>query len=57
MSTFRKKHKENDIEHPMSSTLLGRDILGINPNNPALNKTTIDLQDEKLSTDYTCRVK
>lgn len=57
MSTFRKKNKENDIEHPMSSTLLGRDILGINPNNPALNKTTIDLQDEKLSTDYTRRIK
>ena len=57
MSFFRNKNSENDIETPISSTLLGRDILGVNPNNPALNKTTIDLQDEKLSTDYTSRIK
>ncbi len=57
MSFFRNKNSENDIETPISSTLLGRDILGVNPNNPALNKTTIDLQDEKLSTDYTSKIK
>ncbi|AEY65797.1 hypothetical protein [Clostridium sp. BNL1100] len=57
MSFFRNKTVVNDIEAPISSTLLGRDILGVNPNDPALNKTTIDLQDEKLSTDYTSRIK
>ncbi|EPR13965.1 hypothetical protein [Ruminiclostridium papyrosolvens] len=57
MSFFKNKNGVNDIETPISSTLLGRDILGVNPNNPVLNKTTIDLQDEKLSTDYTSRIK
>ena len=57
MSFIRNKSSVNDVETPMSSTLLGRDILGINPNNPALNKTTMDLQDEKLSTDYTSKIK
>ena len=57
MSFFRNKNVVNDIETPISSTLLGRDILGINPNNPALNKSTIDLQDEKLSTDFTSKIK
>lgn len=57
MSFIRNKSSVNDVENPMSSTLLGRDILGINPNNPALNKTTMDLQDEKLSTDYTNKIK
>ncbi|WP_173585618.1 hypothetical protein [Ruminiclostridium josui] len=57
MNFFRNKNVVNDIEAPIASTILGRDILGVNPNNPALNKTSIDLQDEKLSTDYTSRIK
>ncbi len=57
MSFFNNKNSGSDIETPISSILLGRDILGVNPHNSALNKTTIDLQDEKLSTDYTRRIK
>ncbi len=57
MSFLKNKNSIKDVEAPISSSLLGRDILGINPNNPALSKTSIDLQDEKLSTDYTSRIK
>lgn len=52
MSQYKKTYKVNDIERPISSNILGRDILGINPNISAINKTCIDLQDEALSLDY-----
>jgi hypothetical protein len=57
MPSYTRKNKITDIEHPMSSSLLGRDILGINPEVPAINKTIMDLQDEDISTDYTRKIK
>lgn len=57
MPPYKKTNKVNDIEKPLSSNILGRDILGINPNIPAINKTDIDLQDETLSMDFTKKMK
>ena len=57
MVPYSKHKKVNDIEHPIASNILGRDILGINANVPAINKTSIDIQDEELSTDFTSKIK
>jgi hypothetical protein len=57
MAPYNKSKKVNDIESPLASNFLGRDILGINANVPAMNKTSSDIQDEELSTDYTNKIK
>lgn len=57
MSPYTQKNKIKDVEHPTSSSILGRDILGVNANNPFLSKSTIDLQDEELNTDYSRNTK
>ncbi|MDF2984597.1 MAG: hypothetical protein K0R50_107 [Eubacterium sp.] len=57
MSPYKKTNKVSDIEKPISSNMLGRDILGINPNISAVNKTSTDIQDEELSMDYMRKIK
>ncbi len=57
MSPYKKSNKVNDIERPLSSNILGRDILGINPNISAINKTDLDLQDEALNMDFMKKIK
>lgn len=57
MTPYSKGNKVNDIERPISSNILGRDILGINANIPSMNKTSIDIQDEEISTEYITKVK
>jgi len=57
MPPYKKTHKVNDIERPISSTILGRDILGVNPNVQAINKTVIDQNDEELNMDYIRKIK
>ena len=57
MSPYKKTNKVNDIERPISSTILGRDILGINPNIQAINKTDIDQYDEALNMDSMRKIK
>lgn len=57
MAPYSKHKKVNDVEHPMTSNILGRDILGINANIPAINKTSIDTQDEELSMDFNSKIK
>lgn len=57
MPPYKRTNKVNDIEKPVSSNILGRDILGINPNISAINKTNIDQQDEALNIDYMPKIK
>lgn len=57
MSPYKKTNKVKDIERPISSTILGRDILGINPNIQAINKTDLDQYDETLNTDSMRKIK
>ncbi len=57
MSPYKKSNKVNDIEKPLSSNIFGRDILGINPNISAINKTDLDLQDEALNMDFMKKIK
>ncbi len=57
MTQFKKTSKVNDIEKPISSNLLGRDILGINPNVAAINKTGLDIEVEALSNDFMRKIK
>ncbi len=57
MSPYKKTNKVNDIERPISSNILGRDILGVNPNIPAINKTDLDQYDETLNTDSMRKIK
>ncbi len=57
MPPYKKTNKVNDIERPLSTNILGRDILGINPNISAINKTDLELQDEALSMDFTKKIK
>jgi hypothetical protein len=57
MSPYSRKNKVSDIESPMSSNILGRDILGINMNVPSMRKTSIDLQDEENNPDFINKVK
>lgn len=53
----RKSTKVNDIEKPISTNILGRDIFGINANIASMSKTSIDLQDEELSLEFINKVK
>jgi len=57
MSPYNKGKKVNDIESPLASNILGRDILGINANVPSMSKTSIDLQDEEFNIEYINRIK
>lgn len=57
MVPYNKSNKVNDIESPLASIILGRDILGINANIPSMSKTTIDIQDEELNTEYINKIK
>ncbi len=57
MQPSGKSTKVNDIEKPISTNILGRDILGINANIPSMSKTSIDLQDEELSLEFINKVK
>jgi hypothetical protein len=57
MAPYNKSKKVNDIESPLSSNLFGRDILGINANIPSMSKTSIDIQDEELNTEYINKIK
>lgn len=57
MAPYNKSKKLSDIERPISTNILGRDVLGINASIPVLSKTTSDLQDEELSIDYTNKMK
>lgn len=57
MTPYSKGNKVNDIEKPISSIILGRDILGINANIPSMSKTSIDIQDEELNIEYINKVK
>lgn len=57
MAPYSKANKVNDIERPISSNILGRDILGINANIPSMSKTSIDIQDEELGTEFITKVK
>jgi hypothetical protein len=57
MAPYNKNKKLNDVERPISTNILGRDVLGINASIPVLSKTTSDLQDAELSIDYTNKIK
>ncbi len=57
MSPYKKTNKVSDIERPMSSNILGRDILGVNPNIQAINKTDIDQYNEALDMDSMRKIK
>lgn len=57
MAPYNRQRKVNDIERPIASNILGRDILGINASIPAISKTTMDVQDEELSMDFTNKIK
>ena len=57
MQPNRKSYKVNDIEKPISTNILGRDIFGINANIPSMSKTSIDLQDEEQSLEFINKVK
>lgn len=57
MPPYSKNKKVNDIEKPISTNILGRDIFGINANIPSMSKTSIDLQDEEQSLEFINKVK
>jgi len=57
MTPYSKSKKLKDVERPMSTNILGRDILGINANVPVLSKTTGDQQDEELSIEFINKIK
>jgi len=57
MAPYSKRNKVNDIESPLASNILGRDILGMNANVPSMSKTSIDIQDEELCTEYINKIK
>jgi len=57
MAPYNKTNKVNDIESPLSSNILGRDIFGMNANVPAMSKTSIDLQDEHHSIEIISKIK
>ncbi len=57
MSPYKKTNKVKDIEHPMATSIHSRDILGVNANIPAMNKTNTDLQDYEADIDYTRKIK
>ena len=57
MSLYNKKGKVSDIERPISSNIHGRDILGVNPGITAMNKSNIDIEDERTTLDFTSRIK
>jgi len=57
MAPYNKNKKVNDIESPLASNFLGRDILGINANVPSMSKTSIDIQDEELNLEYINKIK
>ncbi len=57
MTPYSRGNKVNDIERPISSNIHGRDILGINAHIPIISKTSIDLEDEELSTEYIRKIK
>lgn len=57
MAPYNRSKKFKDLERPISTNILGRDILGINANIPALSKTTADLQDEELNIEYSNKIK
>jgi hypothetical protein len=57
MAPYNKSNKVNDIERPISSNILGRDIFGTNANVPAMSKTSIDLQDDEMSIEYISKIK
>lgn len=57
MSPYNKKNKVNDIERPISSNILGRDIFGTNANIPSMSKTSIDIQDDEQRTEYISKIK
>ncbi|HEY5586259.1 MAG TPA: hypothetical protein VIK78_17425 [Ruminiclostridium sp.] len=57
MTPYNNKNKVNDIERPISSNILGRDIFGINANVPSMSKTSIDIQDEEQSIEFISKMK
>lgn len=57
MAPYNKKNKVSDIEQPIASNIHGRDILGINMNVSAMNKTSNDLQDDELNIEYIRKIK
>ena len=57
MSPYNKKGKVSDIERPISSNIHGRDILGVNPGITAMNKSNIDIEDDRTNLDFTSRIK
>ncbi len=57
MAPYKKTIKVTDIERPISSNIFGRDILGINPNVSAINKTDIDLHDEAFNIEFLRKTK
>lgn len=57
MAPYSRKNKVTDIERPISSNILGRDVLGVNANVTPMNKTSIDVQDEDHSLEFISKVK
>lgn len=57
MSPYNRKNRVTDIERPIASNILGRDVLGINANVPAISKTDINIQDDDQSIEYTTKIK
>ncbi|PYG87027.1 hypothetical protein LY28_02409 [Ruminiclostridium sufflavum DSM 19573] len=57
MPPYNRKHKVSDIEKPISTNILGRDIFGVNTNIPAIRKTSIDLQDEEQNLEFINKIK
>ncbi len=57
MPHYSRKNKVNDIEKPITTIILGRDIYGINANIPSMSKTSIDLQDEEQSLEFINKIK